>query len=121
VAQVASGNDWVDKSVIADSIHFHEYWFNEKPSSKPHDAMFMPFELEPEVKNDGTDYEDVLKDYMASSSYRFGNLFYRDRVVRHVAIGLALIKAGETGIERHAELNEIIKWVDDYTERLRSA
>ena len=120
VGQVASGNDWVDKSVIADSIHFHEYWFNEKPSSKPHEAMFMPFELEPEAKNNSTDYEDVLKDYITSSGYRFGNLFYRDRVVRHVAIGLALIEAGETGIERHTELNEITKWVDEYTARLRT-
>jgi hypothetical protein len=120
VAQVASGNDWESKSVVTDRRHFHKYWFTQAPGSPPHDAMFMPFELEPEVKKDGTEYDEILKDYMAGSGYRFGNIFYRDRIVRHVAIGLAHIQSGETCIERHEEIERIVKWVNKYTARLRA-
>ena len=64
VAQVASGADWKHKSVTADRIHFHKFWFTAEPASQPHDAMFMPFGLEPEDPEDGTPYEEVLKDHM---------------------------------------------------------
>jgi hypothetical protein len=47
LGQVASGADWVDKSVVADSKHFHKYWFESQPSCQHQDAMFMPFCLEP--------------------------------------------------------------------------
>ncbi|MGO4884914.1 MAG: hypothetical protein ACLP59_29450 [Bryobacteraceae bacterium] len=72
IAQVASGADWVDKSVVADRQHFHNYWFTAVPGSQPTDAMFMPFGLEPEDPADGTPYEEVLKDYMQSVGYKFG-------------------------------------------------
>ncbi len=121
VAQVASGVNWKQKSVTTDRIHFHKYWFVNEPASQPHDAMFMPFELEPEDPKDGTPYEKVLKDYMMSEGYRFGNLFYRDRIVAHVAKGLKLIADGEADIERHEDIAEVTRWVEDYTARLRAA
>jgi hypothetical protein len=121
VAQVASGADWKYKSVKADRKHFHDYWFTDKPASQPHDAMFMPFELEPEDPKNGTPYEEVLKDYMSSEGYRFGKLFYRDRIVEHVAKGLQLIAEGEADIERHEDLALVIRWVDEYRARLRAA
>ena len=121
IAQVASGADWVDKSVVMDREHFHKYWFDVAPGSQPQDAMFMPFELEPEDPEDGTQYEDVLKDYMQSIGYRFGTLFYRDRIAKHLADGLQLIADGETAIERSSELNKVVKWVENYTKRLRAA
>lgn len=121
VAQVASGADWKDKSVVTDRMHFHEYWFTHRPASQSHDAMFMPFELEPEDPKNGTPYEEVLKDYMSSQGYRFGTLFYRDRIVQHAARGLQLIAEGEADIERHHDLVLVTKWVDEYTARLRAA
>lgn len=121
VGQVASGKDWEDKSVITDRLHFHKYWFSTQPGSQPHDAMFMPFELEPEDPEDGTPYEEVLKDHMQSIGYAFGTLFYRDRVVKHLAKGLQLIAEGELLIERHDELTKVIKWVEGYTKRLKAA
>ena len=121
VAQVASGADWKNKSVVADRKHFHKYWFSNMPASQPHDAMFMPFELEPEDPKNGTPYEEVLRDYMSSEGYRFGTLFYRDRIVEHVAKGMKLIAEGETDIERHEHLALVTKWVDEYTARLRAA
>jgi len=120
VAQVASGADWVDKSVVADRNHFHKYWFEVVPGSQPHDAMFMPFGLEPEDPQDGTAYEEVLKDYMQSVAYRHGDLFYRDRVAKHLAYGLGLVAGGEQHIQGVPEISKVITWVDKYTERLRS-
>lgn len=121
IAQVASGADWKNKSVVTDRIHFHDYWFIDKPASQPHDAMFMPFGLEAEDPGDGTPYEDVLKDHMQGIGYKFGTLFYRDRIARHLAEALILIEKGEQDIERSKDLKKVIEWVEKYTERLRSS
>lgn len=121
IAQVASGADWEHKSVIPDREHFHKYWFEDVPGSQPQDAMFMPFGLEPEEPVDGTAYEEVLKDYMQNTGYRYGNLFYRDRIARHMADGVELIAAGEVHIQRGSDLAKVVKWVEGYTERLRAA
>jgi hypothetical protein len=121
IGQVASGADWEDKSVIPDREHFHKYWFTKMPASTPHDAMFMPFGLEPEDPEDGTPYDEVLSDYMQSIGYRFGHLFYRDRIARHVADGVGAVAHGEPNIERHEDLPKVAKWVENYTQRLRTA
>jgi hypothetical protein len=120
IAQVASGSDWKDKSVISDREHFHNYWFEEVPGSKADDAMFMPFGLEPEDPEDGATYEDVLRDYMASAAYKYGTLFYRDRIARHLSDGLRLIAEGETHIERRPDVAKVVRWVDGYTRKLRA-
>ena len=121
IAQVASGGDWEGKSVVPDREHFHKFWFEHVPGSQPHDAMFMPFGLEPEDPEDGTTYEEVLKDYMQSIAYRFGTLFYRDRIAKHLVDGLQLVAAGEQHIERTEDIGKVVKWVDRYMERLRDA
>jgi hypothetical protein len=121
IGQVASGADWKDKSVKADREHFHKYWFVEQPASQPEDAMFMPFSLEPENEKQEEDYEALLKDYMQNMGYKYGTLFYRDRIARHVANGLSLIGNGEIRIERHADLAGIVEWVEAYTKRLQAA
>jgi len=121
VAQVASGADWRDKGVVTDRQHFHDYWFERKPGSTATDAMFMPFGLEPELPEDGTPYKDVLVDHLQSILYKFGQLFYRDRIARHFGEGMRLIDAGETQIERHEELPKIVRWVDNYSKRLQRA
>jgi hypothetical protein len=121
IGQVASGNDWVNKSVVADGKHFHKYWFKHQPASQHQDAMFMPFGLEPVDPEDGTKYEDVLKDHMQGLGYTYGNLFYRDRIAKYAGDGLRLSKAGENRIERVADLPKIKKWVNRYSKRLRAA
>lgn len=121
VGQVASGLNWRDKSVVTDRDHFHRYWFRVQPASIAQPAMFIPFALEPEDSDDGTAYEKVLTDHMQSVAYKFGTLFYRDRIAKHLAEGLVLIEAGETDIERYQDLPKIVKWVETYTRRLRAA
>lgn len=121
IGQVASGRDWEGKSVVTDRRHFHAYWFKHEPGSPTHDAMFMPFGLEPVDPGDGTAYEEVLKDYMQSNGYRYGNLFYRDRIAKHAADGLRLAQDGETGIERIADIPKVVTWVNEYSDKLRPA
>jgi hypothetical protein len=121
IGQVASGKDWVDKSVVAEGRHFHKYWFEYPPASQHQDAMFMPFGLEPLDPEDGTPYEDVLADYMQSLGYEYGNVFYRDRISKYAKEGLRIAEAGEQNIERVADVPKIVKWVASYSKRLSAA
>lgn len=120
IGQVASGADWVDKSVIPDREHFHKYWFEHVPGSQPQDAMFIPFGLEPEEPEDGTAYEDVLTDYMQNIAYRYGTLFYRDRIARYLARGIELVTQGEQHIERVSDIVKVVAWVTRYMEKLQA-
>lgn len=121
IGQVASGQNWTEKSVKPDREHFHSYWFDHVPASQPQDAMFMPLGLEPDDPGDGTPYEEVLKDHMQSVGYRYGTLFYRDRIARHLADGLRLVGNGERQIERVPDLAKIVTWVEAYAKKLRDA
>jgi len=121
IGQVASGKNWMGKSVITDRKHFHKYWFEDQPASQPTDAMFVPLGLEPEDSEDGTPYDEVLKDHMQSVGYEFGMLFYRDRLTRHLARGLQLVQNGELQIERVPDLAKVVTWVAAYAETLQAA
>lgn len=120
VAQVASGADWKNKSVKPDREQFHSFWFKHPPASQATDAMFMPFGLEPEEADDIA-YDEVLTGYMQSVGHKYGVLFYRDRVARHLADGLRLVAKGERSIERVPDIEEIVSWVAKYQKRLRAA
>jgi hypothetical protein len=121
IGQVASGANWAGKSVKADREHFHKYWFVEQPASQAEDAMFIPFALEPENEKQEEDYEALLKDHMQNMGYKFGTLFYRDRIAKHLAQGLQLIDEGQHRIDRHEDLPDVFQWVEEYTTRLRTA
>jgi hypothetical protein len=118
LGQVASGGDWVDKSVVADSKHFHKYWFEIQPGCQHQDAMFMPFCLEPVDADPAASYEDVLKDHMQSLGYRYGNVFYRYRVAKFVGDGIRIHKEGQHVIERAKDFPKISRWVKSYRKRL---
>jgi hypothetical protein len=83
--------------------------------------MFIPFGLAPDEPEDGISYEDVLTDYMQSIAYRYGTLFYRDRVASYLAEGLQVFAGGESDIERVKDIGKIVKWVNMYRKRLRAA
>jgi len=121
IGQVASGSNWKDKSVTPNRKHFHEFWFERPPGSQATDAMFIPFNLEPDLSDDSTPYQEVLKGFVQSLSYQFGDVFYRDRVARYFAEGIRIVEAGETHLERHKDLPKITRWVDNYSKRLKTA
>jgi hypothetical protein len=121
LGQAASGEDWVDKSVVADSKHFHDYWFERRPGSPHQDAMFIPFCLEAVGTDPATSYEDVLKDHMQGLCYRHGIVFYRYRIAQFVADGIRLHRAGQHSIERVGDFSKILTWVESYRKRLLAA
>ena len=121
LGQVASGKNWKEKSVLADSEHFHKYWFELPPASSHQNAMFMPFCLEPEEKNDGTSYDELLKSYLHSVNFRFGVLFYRYRISNFFSKGLIISDGGQHVVERAGDLSKIVKWVGKHSKRLRAA
>ena len=83
--------------------------------------MFIPFNLEPELTDDSTSYQEVLNDHVAGLSYEFGDVFYRDRVARNFAEGMRIVEEGETHLERYKDLPKIVEWVDNYSKRLQEA
>jgi hypothetical protein len=121
LGQVASGEDWVDKSVVTDSKHFHKYWFEHQPACQHQDAMFMPFCLEPPEGIEGFTYEGVLKDHIQSLSYRHGNIFYRYKVAKYAGDGLRMYREGQHAIERVTDFPKMSRWVNHYRKRLRAA
>lgn len=121
VGQVASGEDWVDKSVVADSQHFHNYWFKHPPATKHQDAMFMPFCLEPPESDAVSSYEEVLNDHMQSLISRYGYVFYRYRIAHYVEHGMRFHNEGQHINERAKDFAKISKWVNSYRKRLLAA
>jgi hypothetical protein len=121
IGQVASGENWKHKTVKAIRDHFHKFWFSEIPGSQPTDAIFIPFSLEPEIPNDSTPYQDVLKGYVAGLNYEFGDVFYRDRIAHNFGEGLLIKNAGETHLQRCEDLPKITRWVNSYSKRLQTA
>jgi hypothetical protein len=121
IGQVASGSNWTVKSVTANRRHFHKFWFERAPGSQATDAMFIPFNLEPDLPDDSTPYQEVLNDFVAGLNYEFGDVFYRDRIARNFADGMTIVEAGETYLQRHKDLPKITRWVNNYSKRLQTA
>jgi len=122
LGQVASGKDWVDKSVVADSVHFHKYWLKVQPACQHQDAMFMPFCLEPPPQADkSTTYDEVLRDHMQDLGYRYGNMFYRYRIAQFVPEGIRLHAEGVHTVEGPESFADVRKWVRNYRKRLIAA
>jgi len=138
IGQVASGDDWKDKSVRTDADVLHKYWFSQAPASDHKCAIFIPFCLEPErgaeedvtpqdtlvpLKSEKTSAEDFslpvrLEDYMQLLTTQFGIVFYRYRLAHYAARGLRLTEGGHVGIERVGELKDIVDWVTRYRSEL---
>lgn len=120
LGQVASGNDWRDKSVVAYIELFHQYWFHRQPASQHQPAMFMPFCLEPKGVDDAVDAQEVAVDNMQRLTSQFGVLFYRYRMANFAAIGLQSAQSGNL-VERVDELPRVTEWVTLYSQRLKAA
>lgn len=119
IAQVASGENWKDKSVRSDAEILHEWWFTQRPASRHQCAMFMPFCIEPEEGDDeDVTPQEMLADYMKLLTMEFGVVFYRYRLAHYAAKGLRLTEAGHVGVEGVGELQHIVDWVEQYRSEL---
>jgi hypothetical protein len=120
LGQSASGDNWKDKSIKADSEQFHEYWFERRPGSRHQDAMFMPFCLEPKKAGEDLTAQEVLVDHMQRLLSKYGLVFYRYRMASFSALGLAVHQTGRAVVERVEDLPRVETWVQTYSEMLRA-
>jgi hypothetical protein len=121
LGQVASGENWVDKSIAADAEMFHRYWFHPQPATPHQNAMFMPFCLEPKGQNQDVAAQELLVDHMQRLTHKYGVIFYRYRIASYAAKGLLIHDHGEHLIERVADIPKIAEWVQEYSQALKAA
>lgn len=114
LAQVASGANWIAKTILGGPINvFHNLWFLRAPSSQHVAAIFVPICLGNLV--DGSSAEKINAD-----SYEFGHIFYRFRIPIQAAYGLELAnKRLELTIERTQDVEHIKNWVCEQIQELK--
>ena len=121
LGQVASGNDWQDKTVVAYIDVFHKFWFTTQPAARETPAMFMPFCLEPKISDDPLETQEIAVGNMQRLTNKFGMLFYRYRMPHFAGKGIrANVEQGHL-VERIDELPKVANWVRQYLDELRAA
>lgn len=107
LGQVASGDNWMSKSIVGQPINsFHRDWFEPPPPSPPLASIFIPHAVPP-IDSQGTRRErlDVL-------TAKFGIIFDRLRLPRKAADGIALASTNNALlIERVRDIDSIRPWV----------
>ena len=114
LAQVASGANWVAKTIKGGPIDsFHKLWFSRQPASIPIASIFVPICLGNLV--DGSSVAKIDAD-----TYEFGHIFYRFRIPIQAARGLKLAKAdNQLTIESAGDADRITHWVTDQIATLK--
>jgi hypothetical protein len=120
LGQVASGNNWAEKTVLKDIEKFHWAWFDVAPATPVQGAMFVPFCItdSPEVGGD-YDEQEFLVSRMQFIAKEFGHFVYRYRlpILAHSARRLA--DEGVTPIEGLDRLANISDWIEAFVRRLQ--
>jgi hypothetical protein len=115
LGQVATGQNWNDKSVTGAIIPFHKTWFSPQPASTPTPAMFIPFNIFPTKT-------ESLKEKLFILTYHFGNIYYRYCIPYLAQKGLELGKTNHyLTIERQDDINKINTWVHKVIADFRGA
>ena len=106
VAQVATGKNWTEKSLLGHLGAFRHRWFADQPVTRFIPYMIVPFALD-DLK---------LRDHVSF----LGNVLHRLRVPRRVSEAQRLVDAG-VEIEAYEKLQEVVDWVVAYRNRAREA
>jgi len=111
MAQVASGRNWVDKSVKKVIDRFHATWFMQPPARRIRPAMVIPFCIDGGIDDD----EDAEQEALAMAWRRivaeYGELFYRYLLPIYAARGLLLHGAGT-----HVDMAEWLPRVQSFVQ-----
>ena len=104
-AQVATGRDWKDKSILSriDRV-FPRRWFKRPPETR-----MVPYHVIPFARPDDEFRDDVRV---------LGNVLHRLRVPRRVGEAAALARNG-VPIEAFDRLEEAAAWIASWVERAR--
>ena len=109
LGQVASGNNWTDKSVKNDTHRFFE-WFSERPTEHFIPSIFIPFPLHHNCEpREGASFEEVAFATASHLERGFGLVVDRLRIVEAAATRLATV---DSGIET-STLTLLNGWMDD--------
>lgn len=117
LGQVASGNNWPNKSIKGGAINrFNGTWFgNPQNSSEPIAALFIPYCVLPE---DGSNVQDRLN----ILTHEFGIIHYRNTLPSLFQRGFDLAKINANlVIERITDVPKIIEWVNQQLQSLKAA
>ncbi len=105
-AQVATGGDWRDKSVLGHLRAFRDSWFSRAPVTR-----FIPYMIVPFAVDDDKFRRDVSA---------LGNVLHRLRVPLRVQEARKLVDSGIM-IEAYDQLQAVVDWVASYRDRAREA
>ena len=106
VAQVATGQDWKEKSLLGHLDAFKQRWFADSPATR-----FIPYIIVPFAVGDL-----MLRDHVRV----LGNILHRLRLPARVAEARKLVEAG-LNIEAYDQLLSVVAWVASYRNRAREA
>ena len=117
LGQVASGENWENKSVIGKLESFHKVWFsNPSPASRPIPSIFIPFC----IKLTSTD--ENVADRMLYLTHNFGCVYYRHVIPPLARKGLEIARSGhKVVVERFEEIARIVTWVNQQIEAMKAA
>jgi len=108
LGQVASGDNWMGKSIHGAPIaNFHRNWFDPSPASNVAGCIFIPRLIE------SADPQGTRRDGMDVQTVRYGTIFDRLRVPLLVQEGVQLSHSPEGStwvIERINELQAVCDW-----------
>ena len=109
LGQVASGYNWKEKSVKADTYRFFE-WFSQRPTEHYIPSIFIPFPLHHECEaKPGVTFEDVAVDNAYHIERGFGIIVDRLRIVETAAVGLAETHDGVS----NSTLSSLEAWTEE--------
>lgn len=111
-AQVSTGKDWKNKSVVGQLKSFKRDWFKDRPDTK-----FIPYMIIPFTVPD-SDFRMIVS--------RLGNVLHRLRIPNRVAEAQSIMEAKcieDKGmiIEAYDRLSKVVDWLADYQKRARKA
>lgn len=118
MAQVASGRNWIDKSVKKVIDRFHCTWFSQPPARTGRPAMVIPFCIDPENEDDEAD-QQALAVQRRRIIAEHGQLFYRYLLPLYAHRGLQLRAAG-THVDMADWLPRLQRFVDLTVSRLQT-
>lgn len=105
IGQVATGANWLNKSVVEYIEPFHKSWFSIIPSSSSSPAMFIPFCIP--LVGDAT-----LTEQLHILTQRYGQVYYRYLIPSLADEGYILAhKNRKLKIDRTEDLEHIADWV----------
>jgi len=105
LGQVASGRNWMGKSILGILERFHGRWFEIKPASIAHPSIFIPFHISPIS-------DETLNERISCLTIEFGTVFYRLRIPLLINKGFESASIQDRVVERVADFNKITTWVN---------